>query len=128
MLIKDLIKRLKEKFLSGDYDQICNLLSEIKQKDYCHIRSNNVYDLIPEIKDCFAENKYFLPIMSGTIQEEDWHLVHTICDFIYDFAFREVFSSYLLEIKGTTKDVDERNRVNALLEEYYPNLLEKQDK
>lgn len=128
LLIKDLIKKLKEKFLSGDYDQICNLLSEIKQKDYCHIRSNNVYDLIPEIKDCFAENKYFLPIISGTIQEEDWHLVHTICDFIYDFAFREVFSSYLLEIKGTTKDVDERNRVNALLEEYYPNLLEKQDK
>lgn len=66
--------------------------------------------------------------MSGTIQEEDWHLVHTICDFIYDFAFREVFASYLLEIKGTTKDVDERNRVNELLKKYYPNLLEKQDK
>lgn len=97
LLIKDLIKRLKEKFSSGDYDQICNLLSEIKQKDYCHIRSNNVYDLIPEIKDCFAENKYFLPIMSGTIQEEDWHLVHTICDFIYDLRLEKY--SHLIYLK-----------------------------
>lgn len=125
LLIEDLLKRLKETFLSGDYDQICNLLNEIKQKDYCHVGSNNAYDLIPELKRCFIENKYFLPTMSGTIQEEDWHLVHAICDFIYDFPFRDEFSLYLKGLKESTTDVDERNRVIALLERYYPNLLEK---
>ncbi|MDY2896102.1 MAG: hypothetical protein SOT51_04280 [Candidatus Enterosoma sp.] len=125
LLINDLLKRLKETFLSGNYDQICNLLNEIKQKDYCHIQSNNAYDLIPELTSCFVENNYFLPIMSGTIQEENWLLVCTICDFIYDFSFREKFSSYLLKLKETTTDFDEKNRVIVLLKKYYPNLLKK---
>lgn len=120
-----MLKRLKETFLSGDYDQICNLLNEIKQKDYCHAESNNVYDLNPKLKRCFIENNYFLPKMSGTIQEEDWYLVNTICDFIYDFPFRDEFSLYLKGLKESTTDIDERNRLIVLLKKYYPNLLEK---
>ncbi len=122
ILIDDLLARIDKSFKSNDYNQICNLLNEINQKDYCHSHDNNDYDLIPEIKNIFIKKNYYLPSMIGTINENNWDLVLAICDFIYIYSFKESFSSYLLKLKNTSKDIDEKNRITLLLKKYDPNL------
>lgn len=115
-----IISNLKYSFEVKDYNKVSSILDEINQNYVYHDSINN--DLSTEIKNSFTNNNFFLPSVKGTINEEDWRLVHKISNFICKYEFKKEYLEYLKVLINASKDIDEISRLKQILKQYFSNI------
>ena len=90
------IKRLEEFKNKNDYYSLSKVLSEIKMDTYANEND--------KIVDYVVDNKFFLPDLSKSLDEEEWHMAHEMAKYSQKHSKQKEFVSLIKEIIEDNKD------------------------
>lgn len=116
-IVKDKLKQLQNRY------QTDALLGALKNKDYLFLDDFiNRFEflkkwvLIDDVKGALIDNKFYLPDLSKTISENEWHFAHEISSIVHLLQLDDQFIEYAKELVKKDNSFSLKDRLEALIQ------------
>lgn len=116
-IVKEKLKQLQNRY------QTDALLGALKNKEYLFLDDFiNRFDflkkwvLIEAVKEALINNKFYLPDLSKTITENEWHFAHEISSIVHLLQLDDPFIEYAKELVKKNNSFSLKDRLEALIQ------------
>lgn len=117
--IDEIKRQLSDKNEISDYDSFLSIIRKLREKNVYHKKQSSSISILDELENVFYENNLFLPNLKADLHEDEWNMVLSLIDFMYDLTNKDRLKQFLADKIEESNDNTEKDRLGILKRKYF---------